>query len=148
MLKPRMTTKEIDGLNKSLVVAATLVCMTTAALADPAKPDYATSLARWEQVIKSNPNNDSAHYYKAVSLQYLGKYEQARQEYEWVAFHSKNPTLVKYSNTAIRALAPLRPGGVNSAATERQPLSDIPGLVRTQKAKYIMGGSNPPSQNK
>lgn len=147
MLKPRITTKAIDGLNRGLVVALTFVCMNSAVLADPAKPNYAANLARLDQVLKSNPNDESAHYYRAVSLQYLGKYEQARQEYEWVAFHSKNPTLVKYSNTALRALAPLRPGGVNNTATE-PPAPNIPGLVRTNKAKYIMGGNPPPPQNK
>jgi tetratricopeptide (TPR) repeat protein len=46
---------------------------------------YARALAQFESCQAAYPNNAMVHYYKALCLQSMGRFEQAKQEYRWVA---------------------------------------------------------------
>jgi thiol-disulfide isomerase/thioredoxin len=69
-----------------------------------AAPDYKANVAKLDAVIKTKPNDESAHYYRAVSLQYLGEYRAAKADYDWVVNNGRNPVFRQYSQTAVQGL--------------------------------------------
>jgi len=57
-----------------------------------------------EDIIKKNPSNIYAHYYKGLAYMQLGKTEQATEAFEKVEMLNSNPTLVKYAQRGIACL--------------------------------------------
>lgn len=72
------------------------------------KKSYSEALAKCDEVIKAAPTDIQAHYYKALSLHYLGRLPEAKVEYGWVsktgvAPYAANATsaLVVIANAAV-----------------------------------------------
>lgn len=101
----RINTLKRHSLLNALSLIGLSVSLMVPTFAQSAKTDYAADLAKMDEVLKTKPNNESAHYYRAVALQNLGQYQRAKADYEWVTRNSKNPTLVQYSTMALRALS-------------------------------------------
>lgn len=54
------------------------------------KQDYESALNLMQEVISKDPNNMAGHFYSGVSLQELGKYQNAIKEYEIVVIDKDN----------------------------------------------------------
>lgn len=54
------------------------------------KQDYQSALNLLQEVISKDPNNMASHFYSGISLQELGKYKNAIEEYEIVAIDKDN----------------------------------------------------------
>ena len=54
------------------------------------KKDYQSALNLLQEVISKDPNNMAGHFYSGVSLQELGKYQNAIKEYEVVVIDKDN----------------------------------------------------------
>ena len=83
-----------------LLISALLISLSPVSAA----PDYKANVAKLDAVIKAKPNDESAHYYRAVSLQYLGEYRTAKADYDWVISNGRNPGFRQYSQTAVQGL--------------------------------------------
>jgi hypothetical protein len=120
-LKRVKNTSTVSGLNQAYLIAFTVFSAIVPAVAEPGKPDYAANVTRMDEILKTKPNDESAHYYRAVSLQNLGQYQRAKADYEWVSMHAKNPTLIQYSTTALRNLSPS--AGTHTQSVLQRPLA-------------------------
>lgn len=96
-----------------------------------AAEDYQANVAKYDAIIRQRPNDESAHYYRAISFQYLGQYTRAKADYEWVVTEAKNPTLVQYANSALKTLPK---GGSFSKSTGQNP--SAPAQPNQTKAGY------------
>ncbi|PWT95322.1 MAG: hypothetical protein C5B53_11550 [Candidatus Melainabacteria bacterium] len=111
--------KRINSRLNQLKTATSLVCfalLSTAAFAQPAKTTYTANVSEMDAILKSKPNDESAHYYRAVAFQNAGDYQKAKADYQWVSSHARNPVLVRYATSALKALTP-------SAGTQTQTTS-------------------------
>lgn len=89
---------------QNLAVWITAFCCATSAVgaADPKydqalavylKNDYTKALSMFQELAKTEPNNEEVHHYLALCYQQLDKDKDAAAEYEWVMAHSKNEAL-------------------------------------------------------
>lgn len=65
---------------------------------------YAEALAKMDAVLKSDAEHTAAHYYRALSLHYLGKSPQAKTEYEWVIKNARNADMKSRAQTGLNSL--------------------------------------------
>jgi thiol-disulfide isomerase/thioredoxin len=78
---------------------------------------YALAASALENAIKASPNNTSSHYYLGLSYLALKRQALARQQFEWVAKNSAEPTIKAYATSAMNAL-PGPPASTISANAE------------------------------
>ncbi|CAM6006268.1 unnamed protein product [Sphagnum balticum] len=84
---------------------ALLVCASLISLSPVlAAPDYKANVAKLDALLNAKPNDESAHYYRAVSLQYLGEFRRAKADYDWVISKGHNTGFRKYSQSALLGL--------------------------------------------
>jgi len=66
---------------------------------------FVESAKRFEKLQNSNFRPDAVHYYLALSYQNCNQVALAQMHYQWVATHSKNQILRKYSRSGYDTLA-------------------------------------------
>ena len=66
--------------------------------------NYQKNVQLMDAVLKSKPNDEAAHFYRAVSLQYMGEYKRAKLDYDWVVTNGRNPRFKEQSNQALQGL--------------------------------------------
>lgn len=115
----------------SFAAAATVLCMTSAALqtacakgtttpstaatASSSKTfndavslynakKYTEALAKLDAVLKDDSKHTAAHYYRALSLHYLGKSSAAKTEYDWVIKNATNADMKNRAQTGLNSL--------------------------------------------
>lgn len=66
---------------------------------------FGDAAARFEKLQMSGFAPDAVHYYLALSYQNCNQFGLARAHYLWVAAHSKNALLLKYSRSGSGTLA-------------------------------------------
>lgn len=121
-----------------------IVLLSTPGFAQPAKPSYTPNVAAMDAVLKSKPNDESAHYYRAVAFQTAGDYQKAKVDYQWVTTHAKNQVLVRYAAQALRNLSP------SAATTRGGPAGALEGraLQWTQRPRVNLPAGSPPGGGK
>jgi thiol-disulfide isomerase/thioredoxin len=85
-------------------VALTVNSLANIAPAFCAPSPYQKNVDRMDAVLQTRPNDEAAHYYRAVSLQYMGEYKRAKSDYEWVVNNGRNPAFKQQSNMALEGL--------------------------------------------
>jgi thiol-disulfide isomerase/thioredoxin len=113
--------------------------------------NYQKNVDRMDAVLKAKPNDEAAHYYRAVSLQYMGEYQKAKVDYDWVVNNGRNPAFKQQSNLALQGLmktlygvgAGGRTGGTGTvaAAPSAQPSPTTKTAAKTKIASS--GGGKP-----
>ena len=147
--------RRISSVNcKSRVIELGLIAFILAAiapaLAQNSRPDYEANVTKMTDVLKTKPNDDSAHYYRAVALQNLGQYQQAKLDYQWVSTHSKNPTLLRYSAAALQSLSGAGTAGYGttrsgSASPAGQSMMPTPTGASRPAGQSMMTGTGRPA---
>lgn len=66
--------------------------------------NYMGCIQSSDKVLKNNPSNAYAHYYKGLSYVQLGKKEEASAAFESVKTLNSNPTLVEFATRATSCL--------------------------------------------
>ena len=105
---------------KTVAPAVLIALLSTPGFAEPAKTNYSARVSQMDAILKSNPNDEAAHYYRAVALQNAGDYQKAKLDYQWIISHSRNSTLVSYAAVAIKNLS-LSTGTRTQATGTNQP---------------------------
>jgi len=102
----------------SSALAVALCSVTYAAPDSGSLYAYQKNVERMDAVLRTKPNDESAHYYRAVSLQYMGEYKLAKTDYEWVLNNGRNPTIRQQSTLALQGIMKSLYGvGMDSART-------------------------------
>jgi len=109
---------------------------------------YQKNVDRMDAVLKTRPNDEAAHYYRAVSLQYMDEFKRAKQDYEWVVTNGKNPAFRQQSLTALDGLMRTlygvgagggRTGGTVAAAAAATPVT----TAKSSSVTKIASASGP-----
>ncbi len=72
------------------------------------KADYTKAIEAFDKVLIKEPNNYSAHLYKAVALNYLGKIDDAESEYKWLVLNSPNQETKLQAKHALTAIEEIK----------------------------------------
>jgi thiol-disulfide isomerase/thioredoxin len=121
------------ALTLNVVLAVALGSITNAAFGSNSASAYQKNVERMDAVLRTKPNDESAHYYRAVSLQYMGEYQRAKSDYDWVVNNGRNPAFRQQSTLALQGLMKTlygvgvggaRSGGTVNTAAVQPPVKD------------------------
>jgi thiol-disulfide isomerase/thioredoxin len=109
-------------------IALTVGSIANTAPGNAAAPSaYQKNVDRMDVVLKSKPNDEAAHYYRAVSLQYMGEYKRAKSDYEWVVNNGRNPAFRQQSTIGLQGLMRTLYGvGMSAAPTGGSSIASAP----------------------
>lgn len=70
---------------------------------------YGVAINHFREAIRQNAGNTNAHYYLGLSLDHMGRKNEATQEYRYVIHKGKEPGIVQFAHERLNALASVLP---------------------------------------
>lgn len=129
-------------------LAVVLWSITNVAPSSASTSAYQKNVDQMTTVLRTKPNDEAAHYYRAVSLQYMGEYQRAKSDYEWVVSNGRNPTFRTQANLGLQGImktlygvgmGSAKTGGTASTTVAQAPVKQ----TTTKIASAAVGGGKP-----